>query len=102
MAGSDPWSTPQSQQQTSPWGTPSVSAAPPAGGAFDPFQSPATNGTSNGTGNNIDEAFDVLGSRTSPAKAASSTGQNLDFFDPLAGTQPWPRSSPPELFVCVC
>ena len=75
-------------------------APPPAGGppSYDPFQSPATNGTSNGTGNNIDEAFDVLGSRTSPAKVAASTGQILDFFDPLSGTQPTPCS----LSVCVC
>ena len=85
---SNPWSTPQSAgQQSSPWGSPSLqqqqqqgAADPPA---FDPFSSPPTNGTS---GNNIDDAFDMLSSRTSPAVMSSTTGQSLAMFDPLAGT----------------
>ncbi|XP_052767053.1 epsin-2-like isoform X1 [Mya arenaria] len=103
----DPWSSPPSSQEqdvesNDPWSSPAPS--PWGGGAssagtsspFDStFQSPPTNGTPNNTGHNIDEAFDVLGTRTSPAKTDLISGQSLDIFDPLADevtTDPWNMS----------
>ncbi|KAL4240939.1 Epsin-2 [Mactra antiquata] len=77
---SDPWAS-SPQQQQSPWGTPSNTGAQSSG--LDPFQSSTTNGTS--TGNNIDDAFDVLSSRMSPAKALETT-------EPVK-TDPWSMSS---------
>ncbi|XP_060583001.1 epsin-1-like isoform X2 [Ruditapes philippinarum] len=98
----DPWSSPamsspaQQKPAGDPWGTPSSQQgawdAPLAtgGSPYDPFQS---NGTSNGMGNNLDDDFDVLSSRMSPAKTTETTGQNLDMFDPLAEKEttidPW-------------
>ncbi|XP_053393478.1 epsin-1-like isoform X3 [Mercenaria mercenaria] len=84
---SDPWGTPSSQQ--GPWDAPTAAGESP----YDPFQS---NGTTNGTGNNLDDDFDVLSSRMSPAKPTETSGQNLDMFDPLAdggaSTDPWNMS----------
>lgn len=67
--------------QSSPWGSP---APPQQTAGLDPFGSPAApTTTTNGT-NNIDEAFDLLSSRStegSPAKSAGSSAAQA--FDPL-------------------
>lgn len=93
----DPWGTPSSQQQ-SPWGTPSASGA--QSGGMDPFLSSTTNGTTSAVGNNIDDAFDVLSARMSPAKTLETTGQSLLMFDPLAGT--WLNAHAVCAMTCVC
>lgn len=112
---SDPWSSPASN----PWGG-AGSAQSGTGSLFDSsFNSHSSNGTSHATGNNIDEAFDVLGTRMSPAKTSGGgeTGQGLDIFDPFAGTLllplkycailrcmelcAWWTAALPDLRVCV-
>ncbi|WAQ95294.1 EPN2-like protein [Mya arenaria] len=107
---SDPWGSPAAPQSkaSDPWGA-SLPAPPgshhkaPAGVQNDPWGSPAhqapppsppTNGTPNNTGHNIDEAFDVLGTRTSPAKTDLISGQSLDIFDPLAANNPFSSPQP--------
>ncbi|XP_052234444.1 epsin-1-like isoform X4 [Dreissena polymorpha] len=118
----DPWGTPSSKA-SEPWGT-AIPAPPGASMSHDPWSSPApsswggagsaqpvtgslfdssfnthsSNGTSHATGNNIDEAFDVLGTRMSPPKTSSGggTGQGLDIFDPFAAkikVDPWDMSA---------
>ncbi|XP_067672848.1 epsin-2-like isoform X2 [Haliotis asinina] len=76
----DPWGV-SPGPQSSPWGSP---APPQQTAGMDPFGSPAAPiTTTNGT-NNIDEAFDLLSSRStegSPAKLAGSSAAQA--FDPL-------------------
>ncbi|WAQ95252.1 EPN1-like protein [Mya arenaria] len=89
VESNDPWSSPA----PSPWGGGASSAG--TSSPFDStFQSPPTNGTPNNTGHNIDEAFDVLGTRTSPAKTDLISGQSLDIFDPLAANNPFSSPQP--------
>ncbi|XP_046576171.1 epsin-2-like isoform X2 [Haliotis rubra] len=86
QSGSTPGSQPDAWgvspgPQSSPWGSP---APPQQTASMDPFGSPAAPiTTTNGT-NNIDEAFDLLSSRStegSPAKSAGSSAAQA--FDPL-------------------
>ncbi|XP_046380311.1 epsin-2-like isoform X3 [Haliotis rufescens] len=86
QSGSTPGSQPDAWgvspgPQSSPWGSP---APPQQTAGLDPFGSPAApTTTTNGT-NNIDEAFDLLSSRStegSPAKSAGSSAAQA--FDPL-------------------
>ena len=100
IASNDPWSTPTSSaQQSSPWGPPTTGAAASGGSPFGgpSFQSPTANGTNDM--NNVDDGFEMLSSRSSPAKPASTTGQHLQMFDPLAGTQP--DAWHPCVFLCL-
>ncbi|XP_052234443.1 epsin-1-like isoform X3 [Dreissena polymorpha] len=74
----DPWSSPA----PSSWGG-AGSAQPVTGSLFDSsFNTHSSNGTSHATGNNIDEAFDVLGTRMSPPKTSSGGGTAKIKVDP--------------------
>lgn len=96
----DPWSSgaptaapPQPPRQSSPWGGPPPAQTSPAPGAagFDssfgssPVPPPVTNGT-----NNVDDAFDLIGSRSAGSSPAKQPNQNkpVDAFDPLGGGSP--------------
>lgn len=77
----DPWGAP-SPQATS-WTAPTGNAA--SSGGFDAFGHTST--TTNGTSANIDDAFDLLSSRTDTSSTSQGKTKNtaMDGFDPLTG-----------------
>lgn len=88
-SSSDPWSTPSSQPaQQSPWGTPTVSSAQ---SSYDPFQS---NGTTNGTGNVMEDDFDMLSSRTSPSKNVETKEVRTDPWNMSGMESGLPKDQP--------
>ncbi|XP_064594736.1 LOW QUALITY PROTEIN: epsin-2-like [Liolophura sinensis] len=92
----DPWGAPA--PQATPWTTSAGNAASPGG--FDSFGHSTTT-TTNGTSGNIDDAFDLLSSRTDTVSPSQGKTNNaaMDGFDPLTGStsnngvDPWNMSS---------
>ncbi|KAL5017855.1 hypothetical protein ScPMuIL_003577 [Solemya velum] len=88
----DPWMAPPTNS-SAPWESPVISANQQAAGFDSGFGTPMT---TNGTSNNIDDGFDLIGSRkTSDSPAKMTDNNDLGSFDPLVPTNSNPQGSDP-------